>query len=42
MAKIVTIHAFGQGGGLNYDFIYSLGNEWNTAHHLGIYAFIGK
>lgn len=41
MTMIVTIHAFGHGSGLNYDYIYSLGNEWNTAHHLGIFS-LGK
>lgn len=41
MSMIVMTHAFGHGSGLNYNYIYSLANNWQTAHHLGLFS-IGK
>lgn len=41
MVMIVTIHAYGHGSGLNYDWMYSLGNNWSTAYHLGLLS-LGK
>lgn len=36
MLMIVTIHAYSHGCGLDYDYLYSLGSDWSTAHHLGL------
>ena len=41
MLMIVTIHAYGHGCGLDYDYLYSLGSDWSTAHHLGLLS-LGK
>lgn len=41
MLLIVLIHAYCHGSGLNYEYLYSLGSEWSTAHHLGLLC-IGK
>ena len=36
MLLIVLIHAYCHGSGLNYEYLYSLGSDWSTAHHLGL------
>lgn len=41
MLMIVTIHAYGHGCGLDYDYLYSLGSDLSTAHHLGLLS-LGK
>lgn len=41
MLMIVTIHAYGHGCGLDYDYLYSLGSDRSTAHHLGLLS-LGK
>lgn len=41
MVMIVTIHAYGHGSGLNYDYLYSLGADCSTAYHLGLFS-LGK
>lgn len=41
MFSIVLIHTFGHGSGLDYDWIYSLGNEWSTVGHLALFS-LGK
>lgn len=37
MVMIVTIHAYGHGCG-ELDLVYSLGADWSTAHHLGLFS----
>lgn len=39
MFSIVLIHTFGHGSGLDYDWIYSLGNDYSTAGHLALFSF---
>ncbi|MGM9779967.1 MAG: hypothetical protein ACI3ZD_16780, partial [Prevotella sp.] len=41
MLMIVTLHAYAHGSGLDYDYLYSLGSDWATAHHLGLFS-LGK
>ncbi len=38
MFGILVIHTFGHGSGLNFDFIYGLGSNWNTAGHLALFS----
>lgn len=39
MFFILTIHVYGHGSALNYDWIYSLGSEWTSAWNLSLYSF---
>lgn len=41
MFMIVLIHAYVHGVGLKYEYLYSLGEDWNTAYHLGLVS-LGK
>lgn len=41
MLMIVTLHTYAHGSGLDYDFLYSLGSDWSTFHHLGLFS-LGK
>ena len=41
MFLILSIHIYGHGSGLNYDWIYSLGADWSTAWNLSLYS-LGK
>ena len=41
MFSIVLIHTFGHGSGLDYEWIYSLGDDWSTAGHLALFS-LGK
>lgn len=41
MLMIVTLHTYAHGSGLDYDYLYSLGSDWATAHHLGLFS-LGK
>lgn len=41
MFFILSIHIYGHGSGLNYDWIYSLGADWSTAWNLSLYS-LGK
>lgn len=39
MFSIVLLHVYGHGSHLNYEWIYSLGSSFQTAHHLAIFSF---
>lgn len=41
MFFILTIHVYGHGSALNYDWIYGLGSEWTSAWNLSLYS-LGK
>jgi len=41
MFLILSIHIYGHGSGLNYDWIYSLGADWSTAWNLSLFS-LGK
>ena len=41
MMFIVILHIYGHGSGLDYEKIYSFGNDWNTAWNLSLFS-LGK